>query len=190
MEEQTQAVESDAVEVVAVVETPAQAEPVEAKAEAVEEPAPVQAEEKPEELKVEEEAPKDSGKDLEFFIKRIGELETEKKELNGLLTSMKEAEEQRKADEIRREVERKEKARADLLSNDWKILKPEYMALAPSVEFADPTTEAGRDALRQWVNSNPGLFGKAPELPKAEKTNESPGVFGGVKGWRWADKWK
>ena len=190
MEEQTQAVQSEAVEVAAAVETPAPVEPVEAKPEAVEEPAPVQAEETPQAMKVEEEAPKDPGKDLEFFIKRIGELETEKKELNGLLASMKEAEEERKVEEIRREVERKEKARADLLSNDWKILKPEYMALAPSVEFADPTTDAGRESLRQWVNANPGLFGKAPELPKGEQTSESPGVFGGVKGWKWADKWK
>lgn len=128
-------------------------------------------------------------KDLEFFLKRIGELETEKKEMSATLLGMKEAEEVRKAEAIKVERDRKEKARADLLVGDYKILKPEYMNLAPSVDLADPTTDQGKEALRQWMTSNPGLFGKAPELPTAENKEAKPSFFGG-KGWTWADKFK
>lgn len=163
-------------------------------AQAVEAPAPkAEKVEKAKTLEAEPKAPEkgeDPAQSMEFFLKRIGELETEKRELSGVIAGMKEAEEARKAEAVRAELERKEKARAHLLETDWKILKPEYMQLAPSIEKADPTTEEGRDALRQWVNSNPGLFGKAPELPTQNtKDNQKPGIFS-TKGWTWADKWR
>jgi chromosome segregation ATPase len=127
-------------------------------------------------------------KSLEFFIKRIGELETEKKELNGVISSLKEAEESRSAEQARSEQKRRLEARQNVLESEYKILKPEYIALAPTLEEADPTTEEGKETLRQWVNSNPGLFGKAPELPTAnEKPTKKPGL---TKGWTWADKWR
>ena len=163
-------------------------------AEAVKEPAPKA--EKLAKAKVPEAEPKppekgeDQAHSMEFFLKRIGELETEKRELSGVIAGMKEAEESRKAEALRVELERKDKARAHLLQSEYQILKPEYMQLAPSIEKADPTTDDGRDALRQWVNSNPGLFGKAPELPtKDSKDNKKTGIFS-AKGWTWADKWK
>lgn len=141
------------------------------------------------ETKPEEVEKKDEGQGLDFFLKRIGELETEKKTLNGQILAMKEAEESRKAEMLRVEIERKEAARDSVLRDEYKILKPEYMALAPSSEHADPTTEEGREALRQWVNANPGLFGRAPDLPQAEDTGNQKSIFSN-RGWTWADKWR
>ena len=86
-------------------------------------------------------------------------------------------------------IERKEAARDSVLRDEYKILKPEYMALAPSSEHADPTSEEGREALRQWVNANPGLFGRAPDLPQAEDTGNQKSIFSN-RGWTWADKWR
>lgn len=158
---------------------------------------PVQEQQKPPEQKIVlvEKAPEKKQTDtekpeqsLEFFIKRIGELETEKKELNSLVSALKEAEESRAAEHARLEQQRRMDARQNVLESEYKILKPEYIQLAPSLEEADPTTEEGKEKLRQWVNANPGLFGKAPELPtKDEKPTKKPGL---TKGWTWADKWR
>lgn len=132
---------------------------------------------------------KDDGEGLDFFLKRIGELETEKKTLNTQIFQMKEAEETRKSEMLRVEIERREAARNSVLMDEYKILKPEYMALAPSSEHADPMTEEGRESLRQWVNSNPGLFGRAPDLPNSEDTQSPKSIFSN-RGWTWADKWR
>ena len=141
------------------------------------------------ETKPEEVKEKDEGQSLDFFLKRIGELETEKKTLNSQILAMQQAEEERKAEQIRVEIERREAVRNSLLQDEYKILKAEYMALAPSSEHADPTTEEGRETLRQWVNANPGLFGKAPELPQSDGKQEKTTIFGN-RGWTWADKWR
>lgn len=152
---------------------------------AEEAPAPAPAEEKP----VKEET-KSDGPDLSFFVKRIGELETQKKELAQTIAEMKDAEHQRQVEQMQKEQEQKNKARADLLQGEWGIVKEDYMRLAPTVEEADPTTDKGRDALRQWVNANPGLFNKAPELPQSEAKSTKPnGMFSG-RAWTWADKFR
>ena len=160
-------------------------------------PEPVQAEaapEKPEPAPKQEAKPepKDdkSSQDLSFFVQRIGELETEKKELAATIAEMKAAEEERKAEALQREVEAKGKARTELLQGEWGIVKADYMRLAPSVEEADPTTEQGRESLRQWVNANPGLFNKAPELPNSDTPKQpSQGIFS-ARAWTWADKFR
>jgi hypothetical protein len=109
--------------------------------------------------------------------------------LDSQILAMQQAEEERKAEQIRVEIERREAVRNSLLQEEYKILKAEYMALAPSSEHADPTTEEGRETLRQWVNANPGLFGKAPELPQSDGKQEKTTIFGN-RGWTWADKWR
>ena len=168
---------------VAEAPAPVQAAPVEAPPQEARKP------EKTEEAAKVEKKEEKPEKSLEFFIKRIGQLETEKKELNAVISGMKEAEELKAAELAKEAAKRKAAARSALLEGEYKILKPEYMALAPSMEEADPTSEEGKEAIRQWVNSNPGLFGKAPDLPVSDKTPEKRSPFA-KKGWTWADKWR
>jgi len=96
--------------------------------------------------------------------------------------------EAREKDAQTKERARMESMRADLLVNTWKLRKDVYAQLAPTVDEADPTSDEGKEKLRQWAVENKALFAAAPELPSGETYAPQETRFGERK--RWRDIWK
>lgn len=86
------------------------------------------------------------------MINRLGMLESKIKDY--------EAKEKENAARV---VQEKLAAR-DKLLKDFGILDDLYGKLAPSIDEADPRTEAGQEVFRQWMTKHPSLFRKAPSI--------------------------
>tara|TARA_R100000278_G_scaffold46562_2_gene40469 strand:+ start:1946 stop:2545 length:600 start_codon:yes stop_codon:yes gene_type:complete len=71
-------------------------------------------------------------------------------------------------------IEQEKVAARGKLLKELGIIDDLYGRLAPSIEDADPRTEEGQEAYRQWMVKHPNLFKKAPTLEKiSNATKES-----------------
>jgi hypothetical protein len=94
------------------------------------------------------------------LVNRLGMLE-------GRIKDYEQKEKEREAQVVKEKVAAREK-----LLKELGILDDLYGKLAPSIDEADPRTEQGQEAYRQWMVKHPSLFKKSPTLEKIKNATE------------------
>jgi hypothetical protein len=80
--------------------------------------------------------------------------------------------------------ERLESERRRILVNQWGLRDAAYLALAPSIDQADPLTEEGRGKMIEFRNKHRALFAGSPSLPDvnvSEGGHDETAIHGRIK---------
>jgi len=126
---------------------------------------PVQEEKKAPEQVAEESSPEPVKPEVQDalqqeLVNRLGMLE-------GRIKDYEQKEKEREAQVVKEKVAAREK-----LLKELGILDDLYGKLAPSIDEADPRTEQGQEAYRQWMVKHPSLFKKSPTLEKIQNATQ------------------
>ena len=102
----------------------------------------------------EEDASEDLGDAVEVLKGELGELQRRLEERDQSIQAL-----------TNQQRERLESERRRLLMDQWGLRDPAYLALAPSIEDADPLTGEGRRKMIEFRNNHRALFSGSPNLP-------------------------